>query len=275
VVRIIVLTCALFTAFVSVASASTVQLEKATITYQAGANEANDLSITYHPSQSDQPAEVVFQESAAANVLVTPQEPCRASTESAIATRTTVCPLDQVTSLNVRLADRDDQSNIEGYKFNKRTYFIPITTTVYGGVGDDTLSGGFYAGQEPQTARGTVRLYGEENNDTLFAGARGFFTLKGGIGNDLLVGDPGPHAGKTRQNGGAGADRLVGGSANDSLLGGSGNDHLYGGDGADKLFAKDGVRDRVNGGKGEDTGVLDVNIDVHRSLQVVNKPSAN
>lgn len=63
-------------------------------------------------------------------------------------------------------------------------------------------------------------------------------TLKGGLGDDLLIG-------------GSGDDKLLGGAGNDKLLGRMGSDLLYGGPGRDLLFGGSGG-DVCNGGAGRD-----------------------
>jgi len=92
-------------------------------------------------------------------------------------------------------------------------------------------------------------------NQTLFANAYGsedheFITgwdngarLHGNGGNDLIIG-------------GDGNDIIYGGNDNDILLGGDGRDYLYGGYGDDVLNAGAGSYDRLYGGEGADTFVL-------------------
>jgi Ca2+-binding RTX toxin-like protein len=64
-------------------------------------------------------------------------------------------------------------------------------------------------------------------------------TMRGGPGNDTLIGGSGP-------------DKLVGGGGDDTLVGGSGDDVLYGGPGADRLLGGPGD-DVLHGGSGADT----------------------
>jgi hypothetical protein len=71
-------------------------------------------------------------------------------------------------------------------------------------------------------------------------------TLRGGTGNDVLVGGSGPDS----LNGGAGGDKLVGRSGNDVLLGGEGRDSLFGGSGDDVLKGGPG-HDLIAGGPGD------------------------
>ena len=95
---------------------------------------------------------------------------------------------------------------------------------VYGGPGDDTITGG---GRDDN-------LQGEGDRDT----------LRGGAGGDDL-------------EGGGAADELQGGADNDSLYGGPGDDVVDGGPGGDSMYAEsdpDGA-DRLIGGPGSDDQV--------------------
>lgn len=66
-------------------------------------------------------------------------------------------------------------------------------------------------------------------------------TLRGGPGNDVLVG-------------GGGDDKLIGGTGDDVLIGRGGNDALYGGPGNDVLVGGAG-QDLCNGGPGRDVAI--------------------
>jgi Ca2+-binding RTX toxin-like protein len=73
-------------------------------------------------------------------------------------------------------------------------------------------------------------------------------TLRGGAGNDELIGGSGSdsllgNAGNDRLVGRAGADSLMGGEGDDRLVGGSGNDLLRGGPGNDELIGGSGAND--------------------------------
>jgi Ca2+-binding RTX toxin-like protein len=73
-------------------------------------------------------------------------------------------------------------------------------------------------------------------------------TLRGGAGNDELVGGAGGdsllgNAGIDRLVGRAGGDSLMGGEGDDRLVGGSGNDLLRGGPGSDELVGGSGAND--------------------------------
>jgi hypothetical protein len=72
-------------------------------------------------------------------------------------------------------------------------------------------------------------------------------TMRGGAGNDVLVGASGPD----KLIGGAGDDRLIGWSGDDQLYGGPGDDTLVGGPGTDLLNGGAGM-DKLIGGPGSD-----------------------
>jgi Ca2+-binding RTX toxin-like protein len=71
-------------------------------------------------------------------------------------------------------------------------------------------------------------------------------TMRGGSGNDLLLGGNG----SDKLSGGPGNDRLGGRGGDDQLYGGPGNDVLNGGAGDDALHGGPG-RDLLHGGSGE------------------------
>jgi Ca2+-binding RTX toxin-like protein len=101
-----------------------------------------------------------------------------------------------------------------------------IRAKISGGDGDDTLDGsGLLARQV---------LLGEAGDDNLLGG-RGNDTLYGGDGNDSLTGNAG----------------------NDSIVGNLGADYILAGEGNDFIHARDKTVDRVIGGPGTDTAVLD------------------
>ena len=95
------------------------------------------------------------------------------------------------------------------------------------------IGGTLQAESEPAV----VRLFGDDDQDVLFAGGAPSL-LQGGHGADEL-------------RGGAFADTLVGGAGDDRLSGGAGNDHLGGGDGDDILVGGLGS-DTLDGGAGHD-----------------------
>ncbi len=109
-----------------------------------------------------------------------------------------------------------------------------IRVVVYGGRGDDHISGG----------SGDDKLIGGRGNDTLQGGA-GNDRLTGGRGTDSLDGG----TGDDRLSGGGGSDLLRGGDGDDKLIGGRGDDLLTGGDGDDRLRGGGGM-DHLFGGQG-------------------------
>ncbi len=124
--------------------------------------------------------------------------------------------------------------------------------TILGGAGADSLDGGpgdadelSYAGA---TAGVTVDLGlgrgfgGDAQGDTL----AGFEVVRGGHGDDSLVGSDGPDS----LYGGAGADTLVGGAGDDRLAGGTGANRLAGGEGND-IYVVQSAADTVIEAEGQ------------------------
>ena len=120
---------------------------------------------------------------------------------------------------------------------------------LYGGNGDDMLTGGGQADQ----------LYGQNDNDTIFAGG-GNDLVYGGDGDDLMEGQNGDDS----LYGGLGNDRLIGKNGDDVLIaaagddilnGGAGNDSFNGGSGRDILYI-DHLDSVINGGNGFDRVIV-------------------
>ncbi len=159
--------------------------------------------------------------------------------------------------------------------------------TLYGGKGDDRLSGGGSLsgqdGNDTLQALGVVdtSLMGGNGDDTLYAGGGGDLLfgeagrdvlnaasagsqMSGGLDDDLVQGDAGPD----REWGDDGQDEMHGDGSNDQLQGGNGNDTLYGDEGDDVLFGQDGDdtlsggsgRNYLIGGAGNDTYLVDANV---------------
>jgi uncharacterized repeat protein (TIGR01451 family) len=135
---------------------------------------------------------------------------------------------------------------IYGRGGNDRILGGPGNDVIYGGNGNDTINGG----------AGNDRIWGGNGRDSL-SGGDGRDVLNGGAGNDRLYGN----RGNDRLLGGPGGDLLQGGAGNDFLSGGRGHDVLMGGAGRDTLMALDHLRDRLNGGPGQDHAVVDQGLD--------------
>lgn len=112
-----------------------------------------------------------------------------------------------------------------------------ITTTIYGGDGNDIIS--LFDADD--------FAFGEDGDDTISAGA-GNDVVDGGAGDDTLNGE----AGDDTIDGGDGNDTIDGGEGNDTIDGGLGNDTIDGGDG-DDLIAGGRGDDYLSGGAGDDT----------------------
>src|SRR5436305_1479416 len=237
------------------ATASTVQLDGPTLTYDAAPGDATRLTLS---SAGD----TLTVTGTGATVTAGP------SCTSASSTKPT-CPAAGVAAMAVSTGDMNDTASVSGT-------WIP--TTFDDGPGPDAMTGGgavdtFVAGTGSDTYRGgggqdivdyssrtaplTVSLdglandgeTGEEDNvgsdvDVVIGGSAGDpiigsggnNVVSGGVGDDRLDGGDANDS----LDGGAGNDSLQGGAGNDTLTGGSGNDTLDGGDGADTLAGGDG-----------------------------------
>jgi len=138
-----------------------------------------------------------------------------------------------------------------------------LSVEIFGGEGDDALTvanggyngnGGWYSGGDGDPRFAPVTLYGGAGDDRL-SGSIGDETLRGENGNDTLIGGEG----NDWLYGDDGRDTLYGDHDSDSA-GGSGNDHLYGGAHGDKLYGDGGAgswggtgNDLLNGGGGSDS----------------------
>ena len=162
--------------------------------------------------------------------------------------------------------------------------FTDIPSEIWGGDGNDFLSGWGGSGQILHGGDGRDILCGGDGDDTLFGDASpdeifahgGNDLLSGGGGGDVLHG----YAGRDRIYGGAGsdlihgekgADRLYGQDGNDTMVGGGGNDSIGGGAGQDLLSGERGDDlftsnddtdpDTLIGGSGDDAGSVDSILD--------------
>jgi Ca2+-binding RTX toxin-like protein len=114
---------------------------------------------------------------------------------------------------------------------------IKFNTTIYGGLGDDRISGGsgrdrILCGEGDDSVAGLSGsdiIYGDEGDDTISGNAGNDF-ISGGDGDDLIQGD----LGNDRCQGDDGIDH-VSGEAGDDTLKGDSDDILDGGDGDDVI----------------------------------------
>ncbi len=270
------------------AHAATVGFTGDVLTYDAGAGETNNVSLTLGTADfacGTRAAPCIdVQEAGDASITAFPAGRCAAD-----GLRTVEC--DAPASVVVNLGDRDDAlfdwegpSTINGGAGNE--------TVLHGGGGADSINGG----------PGNDALFGGEGNDRLDGGdgddfLEGFGNLSptdpvSTGGTDVYVGGPGKdfldYAGRTEPlsisidgiandgaageaddvgldveqlRGGNGADTISGsGAANwldgwdgdDTLHGGAGEDSLFGHNGDDRTFGEDG-QDTIEGGDGNDT----------------------
>jgi Ca2+-binding RTX toxin-like protein len=147
---------------------------------------------------------------------------------------TTNFPLAAVKSILVNAGDGNDSVSVAGgWK-----YHVAIPSTINGGAGNDSLTGGDAA--------------------DLLRGGAGDDLINGGAGNDQLFGEDG-------------ADRLTGDAGTDLLDGGYGNDRLYADDGAGgDTIRGGGSKDYTAPNDYAVVDATDVLIDVKR----VKKPTA-
>ena len=121
-------------------------------------------------------------------------------------------------------------SSTDYFRFNSSNQ-ARITGTISGGGGQDWLD---------YSQRSTsVLVHLGANRATSTGSVSNIENVKGGSGNDLLIGDQHDN-------------RLLGFGGNDVLDGQGGNDHLFGMSGDDKLKGGDG-RDSLDGGSGNNT----------------------
>src|SRR5262245_5049842 len=123
---------------------------------------------------------------------------------------------------------------------------------VFGQGGNDTI-----ALDESNGALPAAQLFGGAGNDTLTGGS-GADQLFGGAGNDILNGK----GGNDLLFGGAGNDTLIGGAGDDQVFGEAGNDRMIWnpGDGSDLFEGGDGTDTaEVNGGNASETFTIVAN----------------
>jgi Ca2+-binding RTX toxin-like protein len=189
--------------------------------YSADSGETNDLVVSLA-----QTGDYEFTDPGA---TINPVPPCTGGGSVGTPAR---CPNGSITLFQVRLADGNDEAVIQP----------AIASRMFGGLGDDTLTGG----------GGDDRVEGEVGDDTLAGGAgddevNGEGLLTSTTGSNDMDGGPGDDT----LNGGEGQDDVQGGSGEDSLFGFGGVDDLDGGEDGDEVTGGDG-NDAMRGGAGDD-----------------------
>ncbi|MFD8280342.1 calcium-binding protein [Streptomyces solisilvae] len=134
---------------------------------------------------------------------------------------------------NVELGDGNDSVKISGGDVN-----------VYGGTGDDTITGASVAvgGDGDDTISHATNANGNAGNDTITDS----FAVWAGDGDDTVIGDDVAN----EIYGGPGNDYLDGAGNDDSIDGQEGDDTIKGGPGNDYLFGGPG-QDDIDGGPGD------------------------
>lgn len=158
--------------------------------------------------------------------------------------------LRQATGNRLSFAD-DSQLYIGSSEADVKDYGALVATgAMYGGLGDDTLTGG---------SGGGWLIQGNQGSDRIDARAQDANTIYGGQDDDTISfsSGAGPHAGQFAQ-GNKGADAIQGARGNDTLLGGQGDDRVVGDGGADFINGNLGNDDLRGGGQlfgegGDDT----------------------
>lgn len=253
------------TAFAAPAKGATAVVVGQKLFYTAAAGQTNHLSISWALGATDPGSQLAdyiytFDDSVRISLGAGCVRPAGGDVTKAVCTvtepNTSASDLD---SLIVDLGDGNDTAKTDdssgGY------------TRIYGGAGNDTLTG-----------HGVDVLYGQGGNDRLSGGGGAYsegafggagndtltncgYTCHGGAGNDTLYG--GAQYGGVIAGGGDyadysnnlygddGNDKLYGNAGSDLLQGGRGNDTVYGGTGNDKLYGNSG-NDVLHGGAGND-----------------------
>lgn len=222
------------------AAASTVQLDGATLTYDAAPGEANRLTV------SSSGGTLTVTDTGA---TVTAGAGC-----TFVSATKATCPAAGVAAMAISTGDMNDTASVSATQ---------VPTTFDDGPGNDTMTGG----GAPDTfisGTGSDTFHGGAGNDVVDYSSR---TAPVTVSLDNVAND-----GEAGENdnvgtdvqvviGGAGNDRITGSSGSDSLYGGPGNDTLRGGSGSDRLFGEagddslsgDGSGDTLDGGTGADT----------------------
>jgi Ca2+-binding RTX toxin-like protein len=203
------------------AAASTVQVDGATLTYDAAPGEANRLTLSVANG-------TVTVTDTGATVSV-------GSGCTLVSATKATCPSLGLAAMSVSTGDMNDTASVSG----------SISTVFYDGPGNDTMNGGS-AGDLFVSDTGADALHGGGGVDAVDYSAR---TAPVTASLDSVAGDGESGEG---DNDYSDIEVILGGAANDTLTGSFGNNDLYGGGGADTLRGGSG-NDRLYGGAGADS----------------------
>jgi len=217
------------------------------------------------------------------------------------------CTVSGLKNVRAQLGDGSDSFNASALAVNadvfgeagNDTILGPVFTgynTLDGGLGDDTLRPGSFAGDVLSGGDGVDTAdYSQRGASLVLANDGGYSsgdqalgeydriksdverllggtaadTLRGGDGNETLLGN----GGADRLDGGAGDDTLDGGAGNDRLDGGTGADTVRGAADDDTVLARDsGTADTVDCGDGSDTVTAD-RADALNACEAVDVPA--
>lgn len=164
---------------------------------------------------------------------------------------------------NDRIFSSNSSNNnvLEGNQGADNLFFASGATghaggTLYGGGGNDLLSGSFatdqiYGGEGDDAIVGNWESDTSNDADVLYGGS-GRDSLNGGGGNDVIYGGEGNEFGSIQTASPTTVeDNLLNNGSFAGLFGGAGDDHLDGGAGDDLLSGGTG-RDTLTGGTGAD-----------------------
>ena len=202
------------------AAASTLQLDGATLTYDAAPGESNRVTVS---AAGD--ALTVTDTGAAVRV--------GAGCTSVSSTQAT-CPAAGVAAMAVSTGDMNDTASVSG---------TSIPTAFNDGPGNDAMTGGAAADTFISGA-GSDSFHGGAGQDIVDYSSRGapVNASLDGVANDGESGE-GDNVGIDVNVviGGSAGDTISGSSGSDDLYGGPGNDSLRGGSGNDRLFGEAGT----------------------------------
>jgi Ca2+-binding RTX toxin-like protein len=230
--------CVVSLGFASNAFGATVALNGAVITYTAGPDEENVVTIDQTGGN------ITFHESV---ISITDGDGGGGCT---VAANNAACPQGGVTSIVIDMGNQDDSVGA-----SSANILVPVTGTL--GDGDDSF-GGTKNNDAVDGGQGSDGLFGGDGNDTLNGGA-GADGIQGGAGNDTLHGNEGSDSlrgddGNDQLFGDAGDDTFGDDSGADTFNGGDGEDQIFTSDGSNQSWTQNGVADDGAAGEGDNWG---------------------